>query len=78
MKVVHLTRKGWFGFCPVYMSNPDTESPYVVPRIPYTDWALPVMAYMFCFMAWVGCIEDWGFPIRITGEVQDKWLSVDE
>lgn len=39
MKYSH---KGWFGFCPVYVDNPFSESPKVCPRY---SWLMPLMYF---------------------------------
>lgn len=70
---IPLTHKGWFGVCPVYLGNVDSESPFVHER----HWAaLPLFMFselMFAVcalcMALMNPFFEPKLPIRITGEL---------
>lgn len=67
------THYGWFGICPVYLANLDTECPAVAPRrelyVPLfviSEWLLGAAIYVKTFLdpEWVPY-----WPIRVTGEL---------
>lgn len=69
--IVQLTHVGWFGVCPVYLGDLDTEAPTVVER----HWLLsPLMAFsqaMYGIVFWCTEVmgrEPPGWPLLITGE----------
>lgn len=73
MMKVPLTHKGWFGVCPVYLGNVDSESPFIHER----HWtALPLFMFselMFavcalCMVAMNPYFEP-KLPIKITGKL---------
>ncbi|MBE2242453.1 MAG: hypothetical protein IAE86_06845 [Burkholderiaceae bacterium] len=74
-----LTHKGWFGVCPVYLADLDSDAPLVVER----HWALvPLMLLSeACFGAlfvlgslFAGFEPAW--PISVTGEL-DTPVTID-
>ena len=69
----NLTHKGWFGLCPVYLGEIETDCPIVEPRRGIPDWWLMVnvevqkVAIRAC--TWV---NPYWFPtwkIKVTGEL---------
>lgn len=69
---VRLTHKGWFGICPVYFANLDSDAPLVVER----HWSLlPLMLLSeSCFgivFALASLLTDFEpqWPLRVTGEL---------
>lgn len=64
------THKGWIGFCPVYIGNPDSHSPDIDPRIPYTHWLLHLSLWIFDTVGSITGNDDGGIPIRITGRIE--------
>lgn len=69
---ITLTHKGWFGLCPVFMSDPDSDSPLVDPR----HWILAPLFWlsefmfglMFAVMEAAGADVP-GWPLKITGRL---------
>ncbi len=68
------THKGWFGVCPVYFANLNTDCPVVHPR---SLWFMPLMHVSeVMFVAevvlgsfiWPGIEPRW--ELKITGELQ--------
>lgn len=72
------THKGWFGLVPVYIADVDKEEPTLIGRVPYTDWAVAVMATAFFGMGWllerISPSADWGFPI-IMEELDEPFME---
>lgn len=67
------THKGWFGICPIYLRNPDSDCPTVAPR---WNWVVP----LFVVSEWWQGAAIWlctvvnpdyepRWKIRITGEL---------
>lgn len=72
MKVT-LTHKGWFGICPVYFADPDSDQPFIEPRHPWLEFLLDISEHFFNAIHW--CQEsmdpdaDLVYPLTITGEL---------
>lgn len=64
------THKGWIGLCPVLIGNPESASPNIDPRIPYTHWLLHLSMWIFDLVGSVTGNDDGGIPIRITGRIE--------
>ena len=75
MSDIVYTHKGWFGLCPVYFANLNSDAPIVEPRNFLVSWLMPVseIIYEACFF--VCSIIDNDFepqwPLKITGEIQN-------
>ena len=77
---VQLTHKGWFGICPVYLGNLDSDAPLVVER----HWALlPLMLLSECCFGLVFALASLltglepAWPLRVTDElVPPKAIAV--
>ena len=70
MTSVTFTHKGWFGLCPIYISEPYSEGPTLEPRIPYTGWFLDLQADIYGIFFNLVQDEDPMWPIKITGELK--------
>ena len=69
---VPFTHKGWFGLCPVYMADVETESCRLEPRIPFTGWLINLSAEIFKLL------NAESFPIMFTGKLRKpKMIEVD-
>lgn len=72
MQIVMFTHKGWFGLCPVYMAEVETESPRIEPRLPLTGWLIHLSAAIYSLLG----AQSW--PIMFTGECDPpKPIKVD-
>ena len=70
--LVPFTHKGWFGLCPIYIAEPDSEGPRIEPRFPCTAWLIHLSAWIFNVM------NAEAFPIKFTGQVSPpKMIDVD-
>jgi hypothetical protein len=74
MKVtISYTHKGWFGLCPVYFANLDSESPNVEPRHWSLAWIMDFSEAMFFAVNWMRSLIDPthepGWPLKITGQL---------
>lgn len=69
---IPFTHKGWFGLCPVYMADVETDSVRLEPRIPFTGWLINVSAAIF------DLLQAEAFPVQFTGELKPaKMIEVD-
>ncbi len=69
---INFTHKGWFGLCPVYMADVESDSIRLEPRIPFTGWLINFSAWVF------DTLHAEAFPIMFTGELSPpKWIEVD-
>lgn len=64
MDEITYTHKGWFGLCPVYVSEPGWENEAIEARYPWTDWLIDLSAW--------ACGNGW--PLRVTGELEDPFV----
>lgn len=68
-----LTHKGWFGICPVYFADLDSEGPFVEPRHLLLLPLFYFSEFMFRIAFW--CSEKMNpdfeaqFPLKVTGRV---------
>lgn len=70
---VPFTHKGWFGLCPVYIADAETDSPLLEPRFPMTDWLIHLSAAIFDLLAAEA------FPIMFTGKLNPpKMIEVED
>lgn len=65
------THKGWFGVVPVVLCNPSADSLDLID----TRWGLPeflitAQAWVFDTIAWAMGREDWAYPIKVTGRIE--------
>jgi hypothetical protein len=75
LKTEKFTHKGWFGVCPVYLGDLDTEIPSVTPR--YDSWVFTFLFHFSCFMFKVFFVvadalhptRRFGFPLVVTEEL---------
>lgn len=73
--VIEFTHKGWFGICPVYFADLDSDAPFIDPR----HWLFaPLMwvsevgyACVFHVMGWIDPEFEPAWPLRVTGELPD-------
>lgn len=73
MNMIDFTHKGWFGMCPVYLSDILGESPIIDAR----HWLFVPLMYVseWGFAAAFWCAEQMSdsfvpmFPLRITGKL---------
>lgn len=79
-RVESFTHKGWFGICPVYVGDLETDCPNVTPR--WENWVTTALFLVshYSFMAFFTVADivnpDWqpGFPLLITEELLVKHL----
>jgi len=70
---IKYTHKGWFGVCPMYIGNKDTECPDLLPR----HWVFMPLAHLAVFIQGVAIATcaffnpHWEpvWAIRITGKL---------
>lgn len=68
------THYGWFGFCPVYIRNPDDRAPEVKARHPWLhpllllNVQLQQMAIFVCSMMYPEWTPTW--KIRLSGKLR--------
>lgn len=68
-----LTHRGWFGICPVYFGNLDSDGPLVEPRHWSVLWLMPLSeaiwgaAFAARGMIDPAFVPQW--PLVITGEL---------
>ncbi|HEX7687364.1 MAG TPA: hypothetical protein VF453_06645 [Burkholderiaceae bacterium] len=70
---VLLTHKGWFGVCPVYLGDLDTEAPLIDPRSPLLIPLFLLSEAMFglCFTVLAAAgRENPGWALKITGKLR--------
>lgn len=75
-----LTHKGWFGICPVYIGDLESDAPFIDPRhwtlMPLLD--LSELMFDVCF--WLKEMTDPGvdqpWPIRVTGRLDEPKKKV--
>jgi len=71
---VTYTHKGWLGLCPVYIAEPDSESPWLAPRLLWLGWWLDFNSWaLYAAGTMLSSSQDefephW--PIRITGKLE--------
>jgi hypothetical protein len=71
----HFTHKGWFGVCPVYIRDLETDAPGITPRMDNTLFEALFWISHFGFLAFFTVADvlapKWqpGFLITITGEL---------
>jgi hypothetical protein len=74
-----VTHKGWFGVCPVYLGDIESDSPFVVERLPIYYPLLVFSEAMYQvvmnFMEWMGQ-EPPGFPL-VVGKRLDPPRQID-
>lgn len=80
MKVT-LTHHGWFGVCPVYLGDLDTEAPAIAERHPALH-PLMLLSEALCAVAF-WCIsvmgrEPPGWPLLVTGQLESPRVLSDE
>jgi hypothetical protein len=67
------THKGWFGICPVYFKDLESEAPFVVPRHPILAPLLILSEAMYRLVFWCGQAMSHSFqpfwPLTVTGEL---------
>lgn len=66
------THKGWIGLCPVLIANPNSASPDIDPRYPFTEWLLHLSLWLFDLVGLMTQTDDGSIPIRITGTLTTK------
>lgn len=76
MKKVQLfTHEGWFGICPVYVADIESDAPHLTPRV--ENWFYESLfwvshgAFMAFFTVTDFLFPAWqvGYPIFLTGEL---------
>jgi hypothetical protein len=79
---VLLTHRGFFGFCPVYFAQVESEAPMIVERHP---WLAPLnwlSGEVQRIWIWLRCFFDRDYEpewaLIVMGELEDaKWLNDD-
>lgn len=74
MDEITYTHKGWFGLCPVYISEPHSDEPSIEPRYLCTDWLLALSAWIWSWDFSFVEGDDKALPIRVTGELEDPFV----
>jgi hypothetical protein len=78
-ETIKYTHYGWFGFCPVYIADIDTDEPDLAPRWENAvgDWLFTASEAMFFAMFKVNYYlnpeMDPAFPIRVSGELDEPF-----
>lgn len=72
LKVTY-TNKGWFGLCPVYFANLDSEAPDIHPRHWSLEWLMDLSEFIYGPCHWLKSVADplyeGGWPLQVTGEL---------
>lgn len=74
-RVETFTHEGWFGICPIYANNLDTDCPGITPRGENGFYEFLFFTSHYAFMAFFTVADvlapAWqpGFPIVVTGEL---------
>jgi len=80
MKIL-LTHKGWFGLCPVYFGNLDTDAPLIVERcilfLPFMFISEFFMSGMIFILQAIDENYEPMYPLYVTGELKKK-LTIEE
>jgi hypothetical protein len=69
------THQGWFGICPVYVGELESEAPHITPRTENAFYEFLFTVSHYAFMAFFTVTDillpAWqpGFPIYITSEL---------
>lgn len=75
MSELEWTHKGWFGLCPVYIAELDTDEPFIEPRHWLFEPLMFISHYGFVSLIFLISLVDPEYepnwPIRITGELGD-------
>lgn len=74
MDEITYTHKGWFGLCPVYISEPHSVEPGIEPRYPCTDWLLDLSAFFFRAFINRPVYDYPEWATRVTGELEDPFV----
>lgn len=73
MTRVTYTHRGWFGLCPVFLGDVDSDTPNVDPRHRALEWLLDLSeaAYGACFALASALDPEFvpSWPLRITGQL---------
>jgi hypothetical protein len=76
---ITFTHKGWFGLCPVYIGDINTEGPCLDPRHWSLSWLMPVSEAIFGMAFWIMTTINPDYepmwPIRITGKLAQPIVS---
>lgn len=82
--VQQFTHKGWFGICPIYIADIETDCPALTPRVEnwFFETLFWISHYMFVVVFAVADFfshlmhSNWrmGFPICVTGELLVPYL----
>lgn len=83
MKKILLTHKGWFGFCPVYFAELDSEAPFIEPRHPLFSFLFTLSEMMFASIHWfqelINPYAEQFWVITVTGELEEPIeISIEE
>lgn len=64
--------KGWFGICPIYLTDPSSDAPDVVARhkllepvFTFSEWVYGIIIFM---KSWIDVEYEPSWPMVITGE----------
>lgn len=72
------THAGWFGICPVYLGNLETEVPVVIERHPSLRHLFALSEYFQQFRIWFWSVvkSDYEpvFTFHVTGELVEPFV----
>lgn len=79
---IQFTHKGWFGLCPIYLANVDSDAPYIEPRFMLTSWLISLSTFIYGSCIWFVSVINPAFepawPMLITDELANPiWIEVD-
>lgn len=70
---IKLTHKGWFGLCPVYFADIDSDAPLAEPRHWSLGWLMHLSVAIYSAVIFMKTVIDpeWMpvWPLRVTGEL---------
>lgn len=70
MEHITFTHKGWFGVCPVYIANLDSDMPALAARHPWLEPLMTFSEVLLRAVAWT-CVamnpdSEPGWPVQVT------------
>ena len=65
------SHKGWFGVVPVLIVGPHAEDIELCARFGLPDELIALQAWVFDFIAWAMRLDDCGYPIKVTGRIEE-------
>lgn len=62
---IPFTHKGWFGICPIYLADVDSDGPRIEPRFMFTGWLIHLSTFIYGSCIW--------FITSINPEFEPRW-----